>query len=99
VSSQSWLAVVTVLVGCHHSLVVASCRPVRNSEEFYENLRPSFPPGCCHPTPGPGYLEALQEDNIEPIGTVITRVTETGLFDMNVTFREVDAIISATDFH
>jgi len=34
--------------------------------EIYEQLLPSFPPGCRRLTPGPGYLEALVEPNVYP---------------------------------
>lgn len=65
---------------------------------IYESLKPSFPPGCRRLTPGPGYLEALCEENVDFIGTGITRVTETGILDQNGDFHEVDAIICATGF-
>jgi cation diffusion facilitator CzcD-associated flavoprotein CzcO len=66
--------------------------------EIYQSLRPDFPPGCRRLTPGPGYLEALLEENVEFIGTGIANVTETGILDMNGDFHEVDAIICATGF-
>ncbi|KAL2421667.1 FAD-binding monooxygenase tazF [Exophiala dermatitidis] len=65
---------------------------------IYESLRPNYPPGCRRLTPGPGYLEALVEDNVEFIGTGISKVTETGLLDQDGKFHEVDAIIYATGF-
>lgn len=65
---------------------------------IYESMRPDYPPGCRRLTPGPGYLEALVEDNVEFIGTGITKVTETGILDNNGQFHEVDAIIYATGF-
>lgn len=65
---------------------------------IYESLKPSYPPGCRRLTPGPGYLEALCEDNVDFIGTGITKVTETGILDHNGDYHEVDAIICATGF-
>ncbi|KAI1613103.1 hypothetical protein EDD36DRAFT_488132 [Exophiala viscosa] len=65
---------------------------------IYESMRPDYPPGCRRLTPGPGYLEALVEDNVEFVGTGIRKVTETGLVDDNGDFHEVDAIIYATGF-
>lgn len=65
---------------------------------IYDSMRPDFPPGCRRLTPGPGYLEALVEDNVDFVGTGISKVTETGLWDNNGTFHEVDAIIYATGF-
>jgi hypothetical protein len=32
-------------------------------EGLYEMLEPSWSPGCRRLTPGPGFLEALVEDN------------------------------------
>ena len=61
-------------------------------------LTPTYPPGCRRLTPGPGYLEALVEDNVDYIGTGITKVTETGILDNNGDFHEVDAILCATGF-
>jgi len=65
---------------------------------IYDSMVPSYPPGCRRLTPGPGYLEALVEDNVDFIGTGITKVTETGILDNNGDFHEVDAIICATGF-
>lgn len=65
---------------------------------IYESLRPSYPPGCRRLTPGPGYLEALVEDNVEFVGAGVVRVTENGLYDSDGNFHEVDAIIYATGF-
>jgi hypothetical protein len=35
--------------------------------DIYQQLLPSFPPGCRRLTPGPGYLEALVEPNVRPL--------------------------------
>ncbi|KAK5044672.1 hypothetical protein LTR84_010564 [Exophiala bonariae] len=68
---------------------------------LYEAMCPgsAYPPGCRRITPGPGYLEALVEDNVEVVNTGVSRVTETGLYDDNGDFHEVDAIIYATGFN
>lgn len=71
---------------------------LKKKPEIFESLLPNFPPGCRRLTPGPGYLEALVEDNVEFIGTGITRCTETGIIDDNGKLSEVDAIICATGF-
>lgn len=34
--------------------------------EIFDQILPSFPPGCRRLTPGPGYLEALVEPNVLP---------------------------------
>ena len=71
---------------------------LKKKPEIYESLIPSFPPGCRRLTPGPGYLEALVEDNLTFIGRGIQMVTENGLIDDQGDFQEVDAIICATGF-
>ncbi|KAH7339230.1 hypothetical protein BKA66DRAFT_435055 [Pyrenochaeta sp. MPI-SDFR-AT-0127] len=73
-------------------------RKLAKKPEIYEALIPNFPPGCRRLTPGPGYLEALIEDNVTFIGAGIEQVTEKGLIDCDGTFHEVDAIICATGF-
>lgn len=67
--------------------------------ELLEHFLPSFSPLCKRITPGPGYLEALTEDNVEVIFDPIDRVTETGIVTKDGTQRDVDAIICATGFN
>lgn len=43
---------------------------------LYEALEPKFIPGCRRLTPGPGYLEALVQDNVSLIKTPIVKVTK-----------------------
>ncbi|KGO36224.1 hypothetical protein PEX1_045880 [Penicillium expansum] len=66
--------------------------------EIYDSLILDFPPGCRRLTPGPGYLEALIEENVTFIGSGIQRVTDDGLIDDKGNFQQVDAIICATGF-
>lgn len=73
-------------------------RKLEKKPEIYQALIPTFPPGCRRLTPGPGYLEALIEDNVTFIGSGIEEVTENGIIDTDGTFHEVDAIICATGF-
>ncbi|KAH7142119.1 hypothetical protein EDB81DRAFT_843552 [Dactylonectria macrodidyma] len=61
-----------------------------------EKLIPDFSPHCRRLTPGPGYLEALTEDNLEYIQTPISRFTATGIETADGTHREADAIFCAT---
>ncbi|UPK95264.1 hypothetical protein LCI18_006199 [Fusarium solani-melongenae] len=65
---------------------------------IFEALRPSFAPACRRLTPGPGYLEALVEDNVDFISTQIQEVVEDGIITQDGKKREVDAIICATGF-
>ncbi|KAH8772069.1 cyclohexanone monooxygenase [Hyaloscypha sp. PMI_1271] len=66
--------------------------------EIFEQLVPEFPPGCRRLTPGPGYLEALVEDNVNFISTGIKQVYSNGIKTNDGKFREVDMIICATGF-
>ncbi|KAJ4213279.1 hypothetical protein NW759_011121 [Fusarium solani] len=61
-----------------------------------EKMIPDFSPHCRRLTPGPGYLEALTEDNLEYIQTPISRFTATGIETVDGVHREVDAIFCAT---
>ncbi|RFU28410.1 hypothetical protein B7463_g7911, partial [Scytalidium lignicola] len=66
--------------------------------EVYKALIPEYPPGCRRLTPGPGYLEAIVQDNVEFISNPIEKVTESGIQTEDGKLREVDAIICATGF-
>ncbi|KAF4167602.1 hypothetical protein CNMCM6936_004659 [Aspergillus lentulus] len=66
--------------------------------EILEKILPSFAPGCRRITPGPGYLEALCEDNVSFISDGISHITEKGIVTVDGTLREVDAIVCATGF-
>lgn len=67
--------------------------------ELLEHIVPDFSPNCRRLTPGPGYLEAITEDNVEYIRTHIKRFTETGIETQDGVHREVDAIFCATGAH
>ncbi|KAG7423143.1 FAD-binding monooxygenase moxY [Fusarium oxysporum f. sp. raphani] len=75
-----------------------SFRGTKVQEEDLRIVTTFIPPGCRRLTPGPGYLEALQEDNVTFIGTGVDEITETGIRDQFGGFHEVDAIICATGF-
>ncbi|KAI0136204.1 hypothetical protein BJ170DRAFT_698949 [Xylariales sp. AK1849] len=64
--------------------------------ELLKNLVPDFSPHCRRLTPGPGYFEAITEDNVEYIQTHIKRFTETGIETVDGKHREVDAVFCAT---
>ncbi|USW52058.1 Putative flavin monooxygenase, FAD/NAD(P)-binding domain superfamily [Septoria linicola] len=71
---------------------------LKTKPEIYSSMTPEYPPGCRRLTPGPGYLEALVEDNVDFIGTGIAKVDAHGLWDNNGKYHKVDAIIYATGF-
>ncbi|EGX92984.1 hypothetical protein CCM_04356 [Cordyceps militaris CM01] len=64
--------------------------------KMMEHMVPDFSPNCRRLTPGPGYLEAITEDNVDYIRTPIRRVTATGIETEDGIHREVDAIFCAT---
>ncbi|BGP48199.1 hypothetical protein JCM10450v2_004071 [Rhodotorula kratochvilovae] len=59
---------------------------------------PNFAVGCRRLTPGPGYLEALVEPNVDFIAQGIKRITETGIETVDGQHREYDTIVCATGF-
>jgi len=63
-----------------------------------DQMMPSFPPLCRRLTPGPGYLEALVEPNVDVISTPIRQIVEDGIITSDGVLRRVDGIISATGF-
>ncbi|KAF3055305.1 putative sterigmatocystin biosynthesis monooxygenase stcW [Trichoderma lentiforme] len=63
-----------------------------------EALMPSFSVGCRRLTPGPGYLEALGEDNVDFINTPISKATDTSLVLQNGEIKELDVLVCATGF-
>jgi len=63
-----------------------------------QHLIPDFPVACRRLTPGPGYLEALCEDNVEFVSDTIKRVTKSGIETADGKHREFDIIVCATGF-
>ncbi|KIW17912.1 hypothetical protein PV08_05107 [Exophiala spinifera] len=66
--------------------------------ELMDFLLPNFAPGCRRLTPGPGFLEALTEDNVEFINTPIQAVTENGVVLEDGRPIELDVLVCATGF-
>ncbi|KAH7323130.1 hypothetical protein B0I35DRAFT_450264 [Stachybotrys elegans] len=64
--------------------------------ELLDHIVPDFSPNCRRLTPGPGYLEAIAEDNVDYITTPIARFTSTGIETEDGVQRDVDAIFCAT---
>lgn len=76
-----------------HMQKMLSSRP-----DILKTLLPDFPPGCRRLVPGPGYLEAAVQDNVEWIPEEIQCVTEDGIITSDGTMHKCDAIIWATGF-
>ncbi|KAH9852549.1 FAD/NAD-P-binding domain-containing protein [Lenzites betulinus] len=63
-----------------------------------DHLIPGFPVSCRRITPGPGFLEALCEDNVDFVPTEIKRVTEKGIETVDGQYNDLDVIICATGY-
>ncbi|KAI0272691.1 hypothetical protein BC834DRAFT_949171 [Gloeopeniophorella convolvens] len=59
---------------------------------------PDFAVGCRRLTPGPGYLKALCEDNVDFVSEGIKRVTPTGIETADGEHIELDVLVCATGF-
>ncbi|CAI7654807.1 unnamed protein product [Penicillium pancosmium] len=66
--------------------------------EILGKIIPSFAPGCRRITPGPGYLEAVTEENVSFISEPISKITEDGIVTVDGNLRKVDIIVCATGF-
>lgn len=64
--------------------------------DLLDLITPEFSPHCRRLTPGPGYLEALTQENVTFIQTPIQSITETGIVTEDGIHREIDAIICST---
>jgi len=63
-----------------------------------KSLLPSFSVGCRRLTPGPGYLEALAEDNVDFIDTPISFAQGRSLVLGDGEEKELDILVCATGF-
>lgn len=66
--------------------------------EIFEQLIPSFSPGCRRLTPGPGYLEALVQDNVAFITSPISHISESAIHTQDGNAHPIDALVCATGF-
>ncbi|GMK58644.1 hypothetical protein CspeluHIS016_0600860 [Cutaneotrichosporon spelunceum] len=71
---------------------------VARKPEVADALLPDFPVGCRRLSPGPGYLEALCEDNCSLVTDKIEAFTPAGIRTADGTEHELDIIICATGF-
>lgn len=67
--------------------------------EIADFLIPTFGVGCRRPTPGPGYLEALVESNVDFITDPISEVTKDGIVLKGGRQIDLDCLVCATGFN
>ncbi|KAF9492086.1 FAD/NAD-binding domain-containing protein [Pleurotus eryngii] len=63
-----------------------------------DHIIPEFPVACRRLTPGVGYLEALCEDNVDFVPSLIKRVTPEGIETVDGDRKVLDVIVCATGF-
>ncbi|KAK9446894.1 uncharacterized protein V1518DRAFT_435533 [Limtongia smithiae] len=66
--------------------------------EILKLLKPTFMPGCRRITPGPGYLEALTEDNVSFVSSAISEIKPEGIITADGKMHPCDTIVCATGF-
>ncbi|KAI9037717.1 uncharacterized protein KD926_000058 [Aspergillus affinis] len=66
--------------------------------ELFDKLLPSFPPFCRRITPGPRYLEALTDENVDVITTNIVKVKTDGIVTADSALHRTDVLVCATGF-
>ncbi|KAI1388808.1 FAD/NAD(P)-binding domain-containing protein [Hypoxylon trugodes] len=93
---SSWLKGSELNEKSRQEFIEISKKRLAKKPELLESIIPDFSPHCRRLTPGPGYFEAITEDNVEYIQTHIKRFTETGIETVDGKHREVDAIYCAT---
>ncbi|KAJ4340575.1 hypothetical protein N0V95_007474 [Ascochyta clinopodiicola] len=66
--------------------------------DLIEAIIPTFAPGCRRLTPGPGYLESLQQDNVTFCNKAIQEFNSTGLKLETEEQVDLDIVICATGY-
>ena len=69
---------------------------IKEKPELLEHILPDFSPNCRRLTPGPGYLEALTQSNVDFIRTPIAKFTTNGIVTTDGVERKVEAVICCT---
>lgn len=64
--------------------------------DLLDAIEPDFSPSCRRLTPGPGYLEALTQPNVEYITDKIEKFTGTGIRTIDGKERSVDCVVCCT---
>ena len=69
---------------------------IKDKPDLLEHILPDFSPNCRRLTPGPGYLEALTQPNVDFIRTPIAEFTRHGIVTTDGVERKVDSVICCT---
>jgi cation diffusion facilitator CzcD-associated flavoprotein CzcO len=72
---------------------------LKKKPEIFEALRPEFSPGCRRLTPGPGFLEALVQENVKFVKEGIERIDEKGVLMEDGTHHPLGVLVCATGFY
>lgn len=72
---------------------------LQKKPHLFDWLKPNFAPGCRRLTPGPGFLEAISEDNVNFIRDRISRITPKGVETEDGKLHEIDVLVCATGFY
>lgn len=70
---------------------------LKGNQRLIDAIVPTkFVVGCRRPTPGNGYLEALNEPNVEVYTEMFQEITEKGFLTADGKEVEVDIVVCAT---
>lgn len=72
---------------------------LQKKPEIFDKLKPSFSPGCRRLTPGPGFLEAISEPNVDFVSDQISHIEPRGVVTADGKLHELDALVCATGFY
>ena len=72
---------------------------LQKKPHYFDWLKPGFSPGCRRLTPGPGFLEALVEENVSYVPDRISRIEPTGVVTEDGKLHEIDVLVCATGFY
>ncbi|KAJ9636299.1 hypothetical protein H2201_007842 [Coniosporium apollinis] len=67
-------------------------------EKLKSFIIPKWSPGCRRISPGDGYLEAIVQDNVEPVFEGIQKVTPEGIVTNDGVEHKMDILVCATGF-
>jgi hypothetical protein len=82
----------------HEGFKAEMRRRLSRKPEIADAIIPNFAVGCRRLTPGQGYLEALQESNVEFIGQKIDKIVPEGIVLVDGTLVRLDTLVCATGF-